>query len=221
MKIMPKDQRPKAIKYLQVLHQQSPSPQLLEYLSSLAMPKEETLYIFIEGIQKFTRIANLNSTERKEFYGNEFCGVHYNNDLAALWNSQLTTMIPAVSSLLSVEKKTAVLAETVTSPDVIKSHQLNFLCPFEWDYNLTESRLVLVYKGNSPSVALDNLLQGPTVIDCAIFCQLSIWFGIRYMLGNAVFDEAFGKGPFYLTQVLYNSIEAPSKPSLGNPLYSF
>ncbi len=75
--------------------------------------------------------------------------------------------------------------------------------------------------GKDLSAGLDALLQGPTVIDCGMFCQLSLWFGIRYLIGNAVFNRLFGQAPFYVTQLLYEPIKDPSKPALGNPLYSF
>lgn len=31
--------------------------------------------------------------------------------------------------------------------------------------------------------------QGPTVIDCGLWCQLALWMGIRYLVGDVLFDE--------------------------------
>lgn len=184
-----------ALQCLHALHSLSSSPKFIEYLETLKTPKDRTLDALIVGIEAFMRVANFNSTERADFFGNSLLGLHYNNDLAKLWNSE--------------------------SPDVVQAHQLNHLCPPGWDYALGEEYYSLIYRGNIPSVGLDQLLRGPTVIDCAVFCQLSIWFGIRYMLGDQIFNQVFGNTPFYLTQLIYGSIDDPQKPYLGNPLYPF
>jgi hypothetical protein len=54
-----------------------------------------------------------------------------------------------------------------------------------------------------------------------MFTQLSLWFGIRYMLGNERFNQCFGRAPFFITQPIYNDITHSDKPYFGNPLYSF
>ncbi len=186
----------KAICYLKYLHKKHPSSEFVQYLSSFATARDKTLEVFVEGIEAFTKIANLHPSKRIKFYGNQFAGLHYNNDLAKLWNKM--------------------------SSDVIRASQLNYLSPPEWDYqSVKEGWLSLIYKGDKLSSALDKLIQGPTVIDCGMFCQLSLWFGIRYMLGNTAFDQLFGNAPFYLTQLTYDPIAEPYKPYLGNLLYPF
>lgn len=60
-----------------------------------------------------------------------------------------------------------------------------------------------VYKGETPAEALDVFVYGPTTIDCGMFCQLSILFGIRYMLGNEKFNQEFSKYPLYISQANY------------------
>lgn len=186
---------PEAIQYLRSLYSSATSSELKQYLIQLEKPKEQTLEILIAGIEEFTRIANLNASKRNTFFGNKFGGLHYNNDLAKLWNNH------------SVAKT--------------KAYELNGLSPLEWDYVLDESDQYLVYRGEQPAEALDKLLQGPTVIDCGMFCELSIWFGIRYMLGNEKFNQVFGNTPLYITQYVYKEIKNPLKPYLGNPLYPF
>jgi hypothetical protein len=86
---------------------------------------------------------------------------------------------------------------------------------------LQDGFITLIYKGQQPAQALDDLVKGPTVIDCGMFTQLSLWFGIRYMLGNECFNQCFGRAPFFITQSVYNSTEESNKPFSGNPLYSF
>lgn len=181
--------RPSELQQLRNLLKSKPSILLNNYLASLTKQRSPTETSFIEGVKKFIKIANLHPDKRKEFFGTEFGGLHYNNDLAKL------TKIP--------------------------SYQLNNLCPDLWDYPNSDGISSLVYKGTKPSQALNKLLQGPTVIDCGKFCQLGIWFGIRYMLGDKRFDELFGKTPFYLTGCNYNPIKNPEEPYIGNPLYPF
>ena len=186
---------PKAIEKLRSLYDRVPSAGLQRYLASLSNPKAYTQNIFIEGIRHFMEISNMSYDERESFFGDQFSGIHYNNHLAKRWNDQ--------------------------SAEPIKAHKLNFICPIEWDCQSENDYFIIVYKGDDLCSGLDKLLQGPTVIDCGMFCQLSIWFGIRYMLGNDTFNSLFGRTPFYLTQLLYSLIPNPMKPYLGNPLFPF
>lgn len=199
---MPKKKRnlqtpkpPDILQQLRKLHLLAPSEELSAYLATFKTPKDHTIEVFITGIKEFTRIANLKASERIKFFGNQFGGLHYNNDLVELWHTH------------SAEK--------------IKAHQLNKLLPPQWDYVLEDVFKSLIYRGNKPAQALDKLLQGPTVIDCGMFCQLSVWFGIRYMLGDEKFNQVFGNTPFHITQLLYEEIKDPMKPYRGNPLYPF
>ncbi len=194
LQIEQKKKPPFAIQYLKGLYQETASRQLTEDLRSFGTAKPHRFDVFIEGVLLFTKIANLSPDQRSKYYGNSFLGLHYNNDLAKGWNR--------------------------SSPESINAHQLNFLCPPAWNYQLVGAFLTLVYRGDKPSTALDTLLQGPTVIDCGMFCQLGIWFGIKYMLGEKTFNAVFGKVPFYITQHVYNPTE-PQNPYLGNPLYPF
>lgn len=186
-----------ALSYLNNLYRRDADPFLgiNQYLLDLRTAKTQNIHTFIHGVQSFTRIANFNPNERVAFYGNKFAGLHYNSDLVKLWNE--------------------------SSTEKIKSYELNHLHPPGWNYNNEDGMKSLIYRGNAPSVALDSLLQGPTVIDCGMFCQLSLWFGIRYMLGDESFNQLFGNTSFYLTQIIYSEIDNPEKPYNGNPLFPF
>lgn len=190
----PRKKLPAAIRRLRELQKKGPSPELAKDLRSFNTAKPHNQDAFTKGVLEFTRIANLSSEKRKTYYGSEFCGLHYQNDLAKRWNG--------------------------SSPESIKAHQLIHICPEGWDYILKDGYSSLIYKGDDPSGALDKLLQGPTVIDCGMFCQLSIWFGIKHMLGKESFNQVFGRTPFYLTQLVYSPI-SPNKPYMGNPLLPF
>lgn len=190
-----------AIKYFRELQRTSSSPQLETFLSNFAEPKSVDSKIFMEGVKKFIGLANSNPLDkehnRKTLYGNIYSGLHYNNDLVKLWNAEHLDHEP------------------------IKASQVTTLAPSGWDSILQDDFITLIYKGQQPAQALDELVKGPTVIDCGMFTQLSLWFGIRYMLGNERFNQCFGRAPFFITQNVYNSIENSNKPYSGNPLYSF
>ena len=103
----------------------------------------------------------------------------------------------------------------------LKASQVECNAPAGWDKILQDGVKTLIYKEQQPAQALDDLVRGPTVIDCGMFAQLSLWFGIRYMLGNERFNQCFGRAPFFITQLVYNGIEKCNQPFSGNPLYSF
>ena len=96
--------------------------------------------------------------------------------------------------------------------DSVKALQLNSLCPQGWDYVHEEVYMAFLYKGRTPAEALDSFVKGPSVIDCGMFTQLGIWFGIRHMLGNDKFNQLFGNAPFYITQLNYSGVTDPKKP---------
>lgn len=190
-----------AIEYLRQLQRHTASPQLEHFLSSFAKPKLVNYDNFVTGVKKFIELANSNpvskENNRKAIYGNNYSGLHYNNDLVKLWNAEHPDQEPLKAS-----------AVTTFAPD-------------GWDSTSQDGFITLIYRGQQPSQALDDLVKGPTAIDCGMFAQLSLWFGIRYMLGNERFNQCFGRAPFFITQSVYNGIEESSQPFSGNPLYSF
>jgi DNA replication protein DnaC len=185
---------PLALQYLHQLSSREYSSPFKLWLSSFDVPRERSLAVFVTGVLTFIQCVNKNDLERQIFYGDPLLGLHYRNDLVRHWNKK------------NLEK--------------IKSEQLYSFCPCSWEFLALEGGNALVYKGDKPSEALDELMQGPTPFDCGQFGELAIWFGIRYMLGNELFDRSFGKTPFYITQVPYESIKNPLQP-VGNPLHPF
>lgn len=184
-----------ALVHFRKLHYSSRNTELPWHLANFKNAAPLTEESFRDGVENFTWLANTNTVERERIFGGEFYGIHYNNDLAKLWNWQF--------------------------PDqTVNPSELRCLAPPEWDYDLEKK--VLIYKGSlSPSQALNILLQGPTVIDCGMFCQLAIWFGIRHVLGDPLFDQLFGHAPLYITQYNYAGITDPKEAYKGNPLYPF
>lgn len=193
---------PPAIKYLRELQGRLPSAHLKTLLSNFAQPKAIDYKTLREGVKKFIELANTNpvagglhKTDREALYGNRYAGLHYSSDLARMWNAE------------SLEK--------------IGAHDLIGIVPHELEYSLEDGLMTIIYRGQQPAQALDTLIKGPSVIDCGMFAQLSLWFGIRYMLGNERFNQCFGRTPFFITQTVYNRMSHGSKQNHGNPLYAF
>jgi hypothetical protein len=193
-----------AIQYLNYLRSAPPSIPLSRFLLLFSTPKSIDTETFITGIKLFIKLANSSPLDessddgRKAIWGNIFSGLHYANDLATLWHLKYPAETPLSSSRV-----------------------LTYV-PTSWDSVIQEEGFkALIYKGHKPAEALDELLKGPTAIECGMFAQLSLWFGIRYMLGNERFNECFGRAPFYVTQMVYQRIEDSMTPWLGNPLFSF
>lgn len=158
-----------------------------DYLQTLHTPKVLSEEKFTEGILAFTSVANMSSSERKHYFGSSYAGLHYPKDFAALWNQE-------------------------HRGDFTGLKLTGKICPALWEYNSEAGMLILSYTGSSPSIALNQLLKGPTLIDCGMFCQLSIWFGMRYVLGDARFDQLFSHSAMHITQFNYDPITDPLKP---------
>lgn len=193
---------PLTIKYLRELQGSPPSAQLKTLLSNFAQPKAIDYKTFREGVKKFIELANTNpvaggpeKTDREALYGNRYAGLHYSNDLARMWNAR--------------------------GSDKTGAHDLTGIVPPELEYSFEDGLMTIIYRGQQPAQALDTLIKGPSVIDCGMFAELSLWFGIRYMLGNERFNQCFGRTPFFITQTVYNRMSHGSKQNHGNPLYAF
>ncbi|MGV3740571.1 MAG: hypothetical protein ACO1N3_04705 [Gammaproteobacteria bacterium] len=134
--------------------------------------------------------------ERDLFYGSRFAGLYNNNHLSELWN------------------------EHCPNEDKISPHSLDALKPASWEIVFEEEIIAFKYFGPDLAGTLNQLLEGPTVIDCGMFCQLGIWFGIRHILGDEAFNNQFTNTPFFLTRFNYVDI-MKEKEALGNPLFAF
>lgn len=176
-----------------------PSSTLVAWLAAFRRPGAYSEKTFIEGIQSLVNVANLTFEQRKAFYGDPFLGIHYETELSEYYN------------------------QTQKSDKPVTSFDLQTIIPEPWENYVQRdiNTFALVYQGCQPSLALDALIKGPTVIDCGMFCQLALWFGIRKMLGDVAFNALFGKAPFYITQGSYHPPDNPLQPLAGNPLGMF
>lgn len=114
--------------------------------------------IFIKGAN---RLANIVGSDRVRYYGETLKGIHYPNSFTELWNQRYPQQ-----------------------PITVLDREIRHQCPPSWSNGLKDFRHVLSYQGEVPlSYGLNELLQGPTTLDCGMFCQLLLWMAIRYLIG--------------------------------------
>lgn len=182
---------------LMKLHNGSASSHLQAYFEELKKGSPTwDIDTFIEGA---IRLANLVGSDRVRYYGETLKGIHYPNPFTELWNQ----IYPQ-------------------QPITVWDRDIRYQCPPSWSNDLKEFRHVLSYQGEAPlSHGLNELLQGPTTLDCGMFCQLLLWMAIRYLIGDGLFNELFKfkKGQFILTQNWDEPVNDVG--TIGNLLYPF
>lgn len=184
-------------KFIDLLEQSRwDSTELTQALHDFSTPKDRTMQNFKEGVKRFIQIANMMPDERPDFFGSIYGGLYDNNQLARLWNVDCE------------------------EDEIISPHALDSIVSSDWEVIDDNGAFSFKYIGSTPTEALNNLFRHTTVIDCGIFCQLGIWFGLRYILGDTVFNAEFGQAPFLITR---SNFEPPLEDhnGSGNPLYAF
>jgi hypothetical protein len=81
---------------------------------------------------------------------------------------------------------------------------------------------ILRYGGSEPlSQALNQLIIGPTTLDCGMWSVLTTWFAMRYVVGDDWFDKLFPfkESSFVLTQICYSKLN--KERTRGNLLHYF
>ncbi|OCL10054.1 hypothetical protein AOQ84DRAFT_431039 [Glonium stellatum] len=194
-------QKQERAKTLSELYKEPVSIELQAYFKRLkeGSPVWE-LETFIEGAKRF---ANLHGSKslRIRHYKNTLLGLHYPTSFVEKWN-----------------------AINYQQPVTVWDLDFGRQCPPSWSSELSDGYVdwVLTYRGEAPlSQGLNELLRGPTTIDCGMFCQLLLWMAIRYLIGDELFDKVFNfkKGGFTLTQGLYEPMNEAG--SYGNLLDRF
>lgn len=183
------------LEYLKQLHVDTPV--LNQALADFSVPKKHTIQSFQAGVNRFIDLANMPPNERASYYGNRFAGLYNNNHLAQLWNVDCP------------------------SHQIVTPHSLDALTAGDWGILFKDNCITLQYIGTNPAEALNQMLRGPAVIDCGMFCQLGIWFGIRNILGDVEFNANFGDKPLLLTRFLFEGSQETPQSHLSNPLFEF
>ncbi|EHA21827.1 hypothetical protein ASPNIDRAFT_53663 [Aspergillus niger ATCC 1015] len=190
------DKKQRAI-LLKKLHDEPASSQLLAYFERL---KEGSatwdVDTYIEGMK---RLANLVGPERVIYYDEPLKGLHYPDTFAELWNKA-----------------------NPQQPITVYDRDIRYQCPPSWSNGLKDNHQVLTYEGEAPlGHGLNELLKGPTTIDCGMWVALLLWMGIRYLIGDDLFHAIFKfeKGGFIITQNWDEPINKAG--TVGNLLYPF
>ncbi|KAK5043465.1 hypothetical protein LTR84_011959 [Exophiala bonariae] len=192
-KLINEDEQQRA-RILSELHDIPPSHYLEAYFDELKdFSRPRTEDTIIEGACRFAFFTNLDGPKRAKYYGSELKGLHYVDSFTELWNSHYPTV-----------------RLTAAHMDVKR------VCPPSWSSVKGDSGWTLTYRGEgTTSQALNELLLGPTVLDCGLWTEMAEWNKIRWMLGDPEVDLKFKfrKGEFYLTQRCFTP--------RGNLLYRF
>ena len=150
---------------------------------------EDTLHT---GMRQFTAIVG---HERVEYFENPWSGLHYPTKIDELWNQTYPRWSYATNSETS-----------------------GWVCPPTWSYTFENSTATLTYCGSAPySQALNELIIGPTAVDCGIWTQLALRFGMRYMMGDGLSDRVFDVNRMQIKIVQSWNKAGPE----GNPLSPF
>ena len=192
------EEKQQRARILSSLRDRSISSPLEAYFKRLEKGSLEwTIDNFIEGMETFARVCG---SERKIHFSNEIQGLHYPNRFIQLWNREYRHL-----------------------PITLYDQDFRFQCPPSWSYDFREppSTWLLTFNGEIPlSQGLNELIRGPTTIDCGKFRRLLFWMAVRYLVGDEVFDSLFkfAKGQFTLTGNCYD----PITPDMdGNWLFPF
>ncbi|MFH1653730.1 MAG: ATP-binding protein, partial [Pseudomonadota bacterium] len=60
------------------------------------------------------------------------------------------------------------------------------------------------YAGPDPAEGLREFIKGPAIIDCGMYCQLSLYYAIMTTIGDEKFNSIFSKKPLTLGAILFD-----------------
>uniref|UniRef100_A0A093UM96 Uncharacterized protein n=1 Tax=Talaromyces marneffei PM1 TaxID=1077442 RepID=A0A093UM96_TALMA len=191
------EQKRERVEILSKLHDAPASSSLDAYFQRLEEGSPTwDIDVFVEGIKL---MASLSGPEKRKYYDNSLKGLHFPTTFTKLWNKAYPKL-----------------------PITLRDQDIRWQCPPSWSNELKDSRHVITYLGEAPlSQGLNELLKGPTTLDCGMFCQLVLWMAIRYLIGDRFFDEIykFEKGHFVITQNW--DVPINGTRTIGNLLYPF
>ncbi|KAJ5115557.1 hypothetical protein N7526_011438 [Penicillium atrosanguineum] len=193
---LPESVKNERAKLLLKLHNEPASSSLRAYFETLKdASREWNINNFIEGANY---LSNIVGPGKEKYYTNTLKGLHYAESFTQLWNEKYPQQ-----------------PITALEPDI------KYQCPPGWSHKLNEDfRHVLTYEGGAPlGDGLNALVEGPTTLDCGMWCQVLLWMAIRYLVGDELFHQLFQfkKGEFAITQQSYQPMDSRCKG--GNLLY--
>ncbi|KAL7903797.1 hypothetical protein GGI35DRAFT_465215 [Trichoderma velutinum] len=151
-------------------------------------------------IEHMKCFANLCGPERAKYHSNPLKGLHYPNPFVDLWNQ----MHPEL-------------------PFTFADRDIRFTCcPPSWTSEVKHNHWVLRYTGvDFWGRGLNELVDGPTTLDCGMWCSVALLWGLRAVVGVKILRQRaqFAPGEFILTQ--YWDEPMNSTGTKGNLLYRF
>lgn len=176
------------------MHTVEPSRALYRYLKTLEDESrtwnEDTLHT---GMRQFTAVVG---HERAEYFENPWSGLHYPTKIDELWSQTYPCWSYATNSVTS-----------------------GWVCPLTWSYTFENSTATLTYCGSGPySQALNELIIGPTALDCGMWTQVAFGFGMRYMMGDGLFDRVFDINKMQI-KIVQSWNKAGPEGNLLSPFY--
>ncbi|KZL86235.1 hypothetical protein CI238_13162 [Colletotrichum incanum] len=182
---------------LSELHDALPTSNLQAYFADLkSRPPAWDIETFIEGAMV---LSDLIGHKRAAYYDNPLKGPHSLNSFTQSWNKMHSQ-----------------------HPITMWDQDIRRQCPPTWFNGLIDDNWVLSYRGEAPlSQGLNELLQGPTTLDCGMWCQFLLWMSLRYLIGDELFDSwiPLKNGRFALTQMWGDPMN--DNGTIGSLLYSF
>lgn len=180
------------------LHSEPASSPLRAYFETLKdASREWNINTFIKGVNY---LSNIVGPEKEKYFTNTLKGPNYPTSFTELWNQRYPQQ-----------------PITALEPDI------KYQCPPGWSNKLNDDFCqVLTYEGGAPlGDGLNALVEGPTTLDCGMWCQVLQWMAIRYLVGDELFHQSFQfkKGEFMITQQCYRPMDSRCK--WGNLLYPF
>ena len=175
------------------MHMTRPSKALNHYLTTLKDGSrtwnEETL---IMGIHDFAAIIGC---QRPKYFETPWSGLRYPAEIEELW----CQTYPHLSRVAMEEN-------------------FGWVCPQTWSYTFEDNTCTLTYCGSAPlSQGFNEAVIGPTSVDCGMVCQFLVGMGIRYMIGDKLFNRAFD-----VPGRQFRIVQSWNKSGRGgNPFYAF
>jgi hypothetical protein len=193
---LPEDKKKTRSFILDQLRETQPTEKLQNYFETLERGcstwDEET---FIQGVYLFSEIVGYR---RREYFSELWSGCKYPNAFEELWRENHPEL-----------------------PITVWDQDFGRQCPTTWSNKILNSRHVLTYHGEGPlSQGLNELVRGPTGVDCGMISQLCFWMGCRYVFGDEIFNQVFDNGEnFRITQTWNEKVNEDGTE--GSHLYQF
>jgi hypothetical protein len=159
------------------------SPIMKRLLETFNETSTKGLPSFSEGVSKADSLMNVSYGDRARLFGSKFSGLFSPEAFVDIWNKTQDTFLQ--------------MGRDVALQNVV---------PFGWKVSSSSPYSVISEKNETPSKALDTFVQGPSLLTGDMGNQLSLLFGLRFILGNRAFDDCFRERPLVLSSNFFKLV---------------